>query len=153
MLGDSAQLCELAHAGQDAHGRKCDDGFGLREAVLVVTGRVVKGDAAGVLVRKPCLGLFVGGVHLNRQGGFNGKNLEEEGEGVAGALRVEEASRLLTHQGIEREGTAVHMSYGGGGRVRAHPQLSLRLLGGGGDAAHEGQCLVRTPGVVLNRII
>src|SRR5699024_1578350 len=103
--------------------------------------------------REPSLGLFVGGVHLNRQGRFNSKNLEEEGEGVAGALRVEEAGRLLAHQGIEREGAAVDVSYGGGGRVRAHPQLSLRLFGGGGHTAHEGQCLVGTPGVVLDRII
>ncbi|SIJ95588.1 Uncharacterised protein [Mycobacteroides abscessus subsp. abscessus] len=49
-------------------------------AVFVITRGIIEGNSFLILAVKSRFCLCVSGVHLNRQGGVNGKNLKEERE-------------------------------------------------------------------------
>ena len=150
-----SKLCQLrggAHTGEHAHLGQRNDGFRLRVAVLVVAVRRVNRDTACLLILEAGNSLLGGGVHLNRQGCINRKNLKEEREPVGGAVRAQETGGLSLNQFIERGLGAVNSHAGGSSRMRTNPHLSLGLFGGHGHAAHASKNFAGTPRIILNLV-
>ena len=151
-LGKLCQLLGGAHTGEHAHLGQGDDGFRLGVAVLVVAVRRINRDAACLLILEAGNSLLGGGVHLNRQGGVNRKDLKEEGEPVRGTVRTQETGRLSLDQLVERGLSAVNGRTGGRSRMRANPHLSLGLFGGDGHATHASENFAGTPRIILNLV-
>ena len=114
--------------------------------------RRVNRDAARLLILEAGDSLLGGGVHLNRQGGVNRKDLKEEGEPVRGTVRAQETGRLSLDQLVERGLGAVNGRTGGRSRMRANPHLSFGLFGGDGHATHASENFAGTPRIILNLV-
>ena len=114
--------------------------------------RRVNRDAACLLILEAGNSLLGGGVHLNRQGCINRKDLKEEGEPVGGTVRTQETGGLSLNQLVERGLGAVNGRAGGRSRMRANPHLSLGLFGGDGHATHASENFVGTPRIILNLV-
>ena len=151
-LGKLCQLRGGAHTGEHTHRGQRNNGFGLGVAILVVAVRCINRDAACLLVLEASNSLLGGGVHLNRQGCINRKDLKEEREPVGGTVRAQETGGLSLDQFVERGLGAVNGCAGGSSRMRTNPHLSLGLLGGYGHATHASENFAGTPRIILNLV-
>ena len=91
-------------------------------------------------------------MHLDRQGGVNRQDFEEEREPVAVPVGAQEPAGLLCNQFVKLLLRAVNGGNRRGGRVRPYPHFSLGLVSGHGHPTHTAQDAARTPCVVLDLI-
>ncbi|GAA3224106.1 hypothetical protein GCM10020216_037510 [Nonomuraea helvata] len=119
----------VAEAAQAVERGERADHLGLVRGVLVRARRVVDGDAPGVLVGEPGLGLRGGGVDLEGERTFDGQDLEQVGERGAeagGGGLAEGGGGVVGDELVQRDAG----DGGGVAGVGAHPELGLGPAGG-----------------------